>query len=172
MDFTFCVGGPAGKGIKTVGFNFGQVMLRHGYFVHDNDEYPSLIKGGHNVLWARVSDEKIFCHDSRTHLLLALDKATVLKHQDFLEKGGVIIFDEKQVKLKNEDKSRKDLHYIPLPLLETVEKLGGKEIMLNTVGLAAALTTDASNTSPRNQRIPRSSRGLRLDECRAMALIS
>jgi len=138
-DFTFCVGGPAGKGIKTVGFNFGQVMLHHGYFVHDNDEYPSLIKGGHNVLWARAADEKIYCHDGKTHLLLALDKKTVLNHQDSIEAGGVIIFDEKMVKLKDEDKTRDDISYIPLPLLQTAVEVGGKEIMFNTVGLGAAL---------------------------------
>ena len=119
IDFTFCVGGPAGKGIKTVGFNFGQVMLRHGYFIHDNDEYPSLIKGGHNVLWARTSDDKIFCHDKKIHLVLALDRNTVKQYQDLVEKGGVILFDEKQVKLKEEDKTRNDIHYLPLPLFQT-----------------------------------------------------
>src|SRR3990172_2086333 len=138
LDLTFCIGGPAGKGIKTVGFNFGRVMLHHGYFVHDNDEYPSLIKGGHNVLWARVSDEKICSHDSKVHLVLALDKKTVLIHQDSLEPGGVIIFDEKQVRLKDEEKSRKDINYIPLPLLETAKEKGGQEIMFNTVGLGAS----------------------------------
>lgn len=137
-DFTFCVGGPAGKGIKTVGFNFCQVMLRHGYFVHDNDEYPSLIKGGHNVLWGRASDEQIFCHDSKTHLLLALDRNTVMKYQDQIESGGVIIYDEKQVRLKDEQKTREDLHYIPLPLYKTAMEVSGKDIMFNTVGLAAA----------------------------------
>ncbi|MDP2691296.1 MAG: 2-oxoacid:acceptor oxidoreductase subunit alpha [bacterium] len=138
IDFTFCVGGPAGKGIKTVGFNFGQVMLHHGYHVHDNDEYPSLIKGGHNVLWARVSDEKIFSHNSKTHLLLALDRNTVLKYQDHIEPGGVILFDEKQVKLNNEQKTRNDISYLPLPLLEIALEVSGNPIMLNTVGLAAS----------------------------------
>lgn len=137
-DFTFCVGGPAGQGIKTVGFNFCQVMLRHGYFVHDNDEYPSLIKGGHNVLWGRVSDEQIFSHNSKVHLVLALDRKTVQIHQDSIEPNGVILYDEKMVKLKDEHKTRDDIHYIPLPLLQTAEEVSGNKIMFNTVGLAAA----------------------------------
>ena len=90
------------------------------------------------MLWARVSDEKIYSHDSKVHLVLALDKKTVLIHQDSLEPGGVIIFDEKQVRLKDEEKSRKDINYIPLPLLETAKEKGGQEIMFNTVGLGAA----------------------------------
>lgn len=138
IDLTFCVAGPAGKGIKTVGFNFCQVMLRHGYFVHDNDEYPSLIKGGHNVLWGRVSDEHIHCHNGKTHLLLALDRTTVLKHQDQMESGGVVIYDEKTVRLKDEHKTRDDLHYISLPMMQTAVEVSGKDIMFNTVGLAAA----------------------------------
>ncbi|MDF2379031.1 MAG: 2-oxoacid:acceptor oxidoreductase subunit alpha [Candidatus Gracilibacteria bacterium] len=137
-DITFCVGGPAGQGIKTVGFNFGKVMLRLGYYVHDNDEYPSLIKGGHNVLWARAADEKIHSHDSKTHILLALDKNTVRKYQDQMESGGVIIVDEKKIKLKDEDKTREDLHYISLPLFKTAVEVAGNAIMFNTVGLAAA----------------------------------
>jgi len=137
-DLTFCVGGPAGKGIKTVGFNFCQVMLRHGYFVHDNDEYPSLIKGGHNVLWGRASDEQIYSHDSKMHLLLALDRNTVLKYQDRMEPNSVIIYDEKQVKISDDQKTRDDLHYIPLPLFATAMEVSGKAIMFNTVGLAAA----------------------------------
>lgn len=137
-DITFCVGGPAGQGIKTVGFNFGKVMLRHGYYVHDNDEYPSLIKGGHNVLWARASDAKIHSHDSKTHILLALDKNTVRKYQDQMESGGVIITDEKKIKLKEEEKTRDDLHYVSLPLFKTAVDVADNAIMFNTVGLAAA----------------------------------
>ena len=139
-DITFCVGGPAGQGIKTVGFNFGKVMLRHGYYVHDNDEYPSLIKGGHNVLWARAADEKIYSHNSKIHLLLALDKNTVCRYQDQMEPGGVIIVDEKQVKLKDEDKTRDDLHYISLPLYQTALEVAENAIMFNTVGLAAVFS--------------------------------
>lgn len=136
-DFTFCVGGPAGKGIKTVGFTFGKVMLRHGYFVHDNDEYPSLIKGGHNVLWARVSDEKIFSHSSAVQAVLALDKNTVKKYQEVVEPNGVILYDDKTVRLKEEELTRKDVHYLALPLMETALEVSGKAIMFNTVGLAA-----------------------------------
>ena len=137
-DLTFCVGGPAGKGIKTVGFNFCQVMLRHGYFVHDTDEYPSLIKGGHNVLWGRAADEQIFSHDNKMHILLALDRDTVLRYQDRMESHGVILYDEKQVKITDDQKTRDDVHYLPLPLFATAMEVSGQAIMFNTVGLAAA----------------------------------
>jgi len=45
---TWKIGGKAGEGIMATGIIFSQSCSRGGLHVYDINEYPSLIKGGHN----------------------------------------------------------------------------------------------------------------------------
>ena len=41
--------GSAGQGIKTAGLIIAKALKRSGYMTFGYTEYPSLIRGGHNV---------------------------------------------------------------------------------------------------------------------------
>ena len=49
IDFTWKIGGEAGFGIASAGLIFAKTVNRLGYFFYGYLEYPSLIRGGHNV---------------------------------------------------------------------------------------------------------------------------
>ena len=48
--FALKIGGYAGQGIKAAGLMFAKVATRSGFNIYNHVEYPSLIKGGHNVI--------------------------------------------------------------------------------------------------------------------------
>ena len=60
IDITVKIGGEAGFGIMTTGLLLGKIATRSGYNAFEYAEYPSLIRGGHNVIEVRISSEEIF----------------------------------------------------------------------------------------------------------------
>ncbi len=115
----------------------GKSMMRGGFYAYGAIDYPSLIRGGHNFYTVRASNRKIHSLSSSLDLLIALNKDSVLKHIDTVNPGGGVIYDEKDG-LTDEDLSRDDLTYYPVPMAEIVEELGGPKIMRNTVALGSA----------------------------------
>ena len=47
--FSVKVGGQAGQGIKSAGQVLAKVATRSGYNIFTYTEFPSIIRGGHNV---------------------------------------------------------------------------------------------------------------------------
>lgn len=139
IDFTWKIGGPAGFGIKTTGDMFSKTMLRAGFSVFDYVEYPSLIRGGHNVTETRVADAEVFAQKKTTDVLIALDKQTVDLHKDKLADGAAIIYDKDQFEVNPKELSGKDIHLVHVPLLDIVKKTGGIKIMENNVALGASM---------------------------------
>ena len=85
---TWKIGGKAGEGIMATGMIFSQSCSRGGLHVYDINEYPSLIKGGHNNLQVRVEDREIFSQVKGVNILIALNKETILLHKDELVDGA------------------------------------------------------------------------------------
>lgn len=71
FDFSWKIGGEAGHGIMTTGPVFARAFSRLGFQAFANNEYPSLIRGGHNTYQIRVSDEEVFSHEEKIDLLAA-----------------------------------------------------------------------------------------------------
>ena len=72
--FTYIIGGKAGQGTKKAGLvaaNFFADMKRHVFQMND---YPSLIRGGHNYSVVSTSLSKIYSHYMDADLVVALDK--------------------------------------------------------------------------------------------------
>ena len=63
MNITWKIGGEAGFGIMSTGLMFSKIAVRHGYHIFDYVEYPSLIRGGHNVYEVRVGDTEVFSQE-------------------------------------------------------------------------------------------------------------
>ncbi|MEM2602426.1 MAG: 2-oxoacid:acceptor oxidoreductase family protein, partial [Candidatus Bathyarchaeia archaeon] len=47
-EFSILIGGQAGDGIKQAGNAIARVFNRLGYWIFVYEDYPSLIRGGHN----------------------------------------------------------------------------------------------------------------------------
>lgn len=89
------VGGPAGSGVFTIGLLLSKFFQRMGYNVVYTTDYPSLIKGGHNTCSVRAEDEEIHSEVRNHDVLVALDKLTIQEDLQYLNKGGVLICNEK-----------------------------------------------------------------------------
>jgi len=130
------IGGPAGTGVKSVGLMLDKIAARSGYQVCDNVEFPSLIRGGHNVVQVNFSLDEVTAPRLSSDLLIAFDQMTIDLHHNELKKGGGIIFDSD---FADVSKVRKDISLYGIPLRKIANKAGEKEIFVNIVALSAAL---------------------------------
>lgn len=136
--FTWKIGGEAGYGIMSSGLIFAKTCLRSGYFVVDANEYPSLIRGGHNTYIVRASTEKIFSIVKSVDVLVALNKNAVVYDQDELSSDSHIILNTDKVS-EDEVKSLTKSKVYPIPLISLTKESGGKDVMANTVALGATV---------------------------------
>jgi 2-oxoglutarate ferredoxin oxidoreductase subunit alpha len=134
-EYSVLVGGQAGDGIRQVGSLIARLFSSLGYRIYFWDDYPSLIRGGHNFSIIRASDRKIGASTSTVDVLVALNQTVVEKHSGGLKAGGLLIFDSDVVKADG----------LGLPLTGIVKQAGGKPIMRNVAalgGIAKALGLD------------------------------
>ena len=138
VDFTFKIAGEAGYGIMFSGLVFSKVALRSGYFVFDTNEYPSLIRGGHNVYTVRVSQEEISSQVAPVDFLVALNQEGFEFHQKELSPGAALILNTDKIDLKK-IKIPQKINVFPIPLIKLAKEVGGQEIMMNSVALGATI---------------------------------
>jgi len=134
-DFNFRIAGEAGYGIASAGLVFAKIALRSGYFVLDYSEYPSLIRGGHNVYSARVSKEKVFSPYLPVDFLIALNQEAIDFHKDQLSPKAIVLL--------NSDKAspsvlKKGIKLFSVPLIKLALDSHGSEVMMNNVALGIA----------------------------------
>lgn len=141
--FTFKIGGSAGQGIKSMGLIFAKVATRSGYHVYNYSEYPSLIRGGHNVVAVNFSLQEVTAPKKSTDFLVALNQETINRHSSELAPGSVVLFEsETTMDLSALDKS---VNLFPIPLSKlgrypnsvamgaTIALLGGSLEILNNL---------------------------------------
>lgn len=138
-NLTWKIGGEAGYGIMSTGVIFSRIFTKKGYFVIDNNEYPSLIRGGHNTYTVRVSSNQIFSIDKDINILVALNQETLTLHQEEVTYGGYIIYDEDVCDIKDIKRARKDINYIMVPFSKIVSELGAPKVMINNISLGASV---------------------------------
>lgn len=132
------IGGEAGFGIMASGTMLARAFSRHGYYIFTLNEYPSLIRGGHNSVTVRIATEQFYSLDSSLDILIALNKETVELHRNEIQKGTVIVFDPHDYEWKAEELAS-GITLIPVPFRELVQKKGGEVIMRNTVAIGASI---------------------------------
>jgi 2-oxoglutarate ferredoxin oxidoreductase subunit alpha len=96
--FTFLIGGKAGQGTKKAGLvaaNFFASLKREEFQMND---YPSLIRGGHNFSVVSTSTKKIYSHYMNADLLVVLDQRSYDLHKGHVAKNGVMIFNSDKIK--------------------------------------------------------------------------
>ncbi len=92
-EVSVLIGGQAGDGIKQAGNAIARFFNRLGYYAFVYEDYPSLIRGGHNFAVIRACEKKILAHKSRISVLVALNQETIEKHANSLTEDGIVIFD-------------------------------------------------------------------------------
>jgi 2-oxoglutarate ferredoxin oxidoreductase subunit alpha len=96
--FTYIIGGKAGQGTKKAGVaaaNFFADLKREVFQMND---YPSLIRGGHNFSIVSTSTSKMYSHYMKADLVVVLDQRSYNIHRNHVHKNGIIVFNSDKVK--------------------------------------------------------------------------
>jgi len=91
--FSIKIGGEAGQGIKSTGLLFAKFATRAGFNIYNYLEYPSLIRGGHNVMQINISANVVTGPFLKCDFLIALNQDTISKHCNELADRAGILFD-------------------------------------------------------------------------------
>jgi len=142
IDFTWKIGGEAGYGIMTAGLVFAKVFSRIGYNIFTTNDFPSLIRGGHNTFTVRISTQPVQAYTSKVNLLIAFNKETIILHKNELAENGAVVYDEK-IQLELPEKNNKN--FFAVPILDTAQKAGEAKVMMNLVAVGASLALLGNN---------------------------
>ena len=134
--FTFKIGGEAGFGIMSSGLAFSKLATRSGYFIFDYAEYPSIIRGGHNVMQVTVADKPVDAQYQITDFLVALNQETLDLHVGELKPGSGLIYDAEKCVLP---KFPKGINVFAVPVNRLGKEIGNSFLLRNTVALGAAV---------------------------------
>jgi len=137
-NFTWTIGGEAGFGINASGLIFSKTLSRSGFNIFNYIEYPSLIRGGHNVFSVRSSDKEVFSQEKGIDILVALNRETFDLHKKNLKKDSFVIYDADQFEIKEREMT-KGVNLLHIPLETLVKKVGGIKLMTNNVALGASI---------------------------------
>jgi len=126
---TITVGGRAGEGIKRTANIIARIFNRLGYNIFVYEDYPSLIKGGHNFAVISISEDQVHTHYTQTDILIAFDENTIKQHEKDLKEKSILLYDSEF------SYSNPKAH--PLPMTSITKEMGGKPIMANSVAIGA-----------------------------------
>jgi len=135
---TWKIGGEAGFGIMSAGTMLARAFTRVGYHAMATNEYPSLIRGGHNLITVRIATKPFHAMNRDVHILVALNKQTVELHKDELTPNAIVVFDPKDYEWKSTD-FKNPVTLAPVPLSDIVKKVSGENVMRNTVALGVTM---------------------------------
>lgn len=135
--FAFKMGGEAGYGITTAGLTFSKIAARSGYHVFDCMEYPSIIRGGHNVVGCYVSTQPVRAPYTHTDLLIAFNQDAIDLHAHELSPGAIVLYD-KEFGVRA-DSLPHGVVGINVPFVKCAREVGGSIMLRDTVAIAASL---------------------------------
>lgn len=137
-SITWTIGGEAGFGIMSSGTMLARAFSRSGYHVFSVNDYPSLIRGGHNVVTVRIGATPFSGVTQFIDILVALNQETVERHKDELSDNAIVMFDPKDKEWTAQDFS-KPVTLVPIPLRDIVGELHADTVMRNTIVLGASV---------------------------------
>jgi 2-oxoglutarate ferredoxin oxidoreductase subunit alpha len=135
--FTLKIGGQAGQGIKSTGLLFARFAKSSGFHVYTDVEYPSIIRGGHNVMQINFGPDPITAAYQKTDFLIALNQDTVNKHHQELTSTGAILFDADRKFDTSAINSAVTI--FPVPLSRLAKEVGGTDLYSDTVAMGAVV---------------------------------
>jgi 2-oxoglutarate ferredoxin oxidoreductase subunit alpha len=135
--FSLTIGGAAGQGVKAAGLMLAKIAARLGKHVYTYSEYPSLIKGGHNLTQVSISKESVTAPRKTNEFWIALDQNTLNVHLSEFKDGCEILFDTDRKYDLSKVNPKSNL--LPIPLGKLATDAGGSAIMSNTVAVGAVV---------------------------------
>lgn len=111
-EFVIAIAGKAGQGVLSMGDFIQHIAQDLGLYSFIWLDYPSLIKGGHNVVFIRISDKPVYAPVEDINYLISLDAESVDIHWDEIVKKGVLIYDKDIVKRPITNKSTKEQPFL------------------------------------------------------------
>jgi len=122
----------------SAGTMLAKAFARRGFNTIASNEYPSLIRGGHNVITVGVGSEPFHSLYKTVDILIALNKETIEVHKKELHPGSYVVFDPKDQSLQASD-FPVAVQLISLSLSDIVKTLQADSVMRNTVALGATV---------------------------------
>lgn len=119
------------------GLTLSKTLSRAGFSLVEINEYPSLIRGGHNTVAVTFDSEKIYAPYQPVDILVALNKETLALHLDELTDQALVIYDKDAVPLEPSLKTQ--AFFCSIPLNQLAKNIGGDLLMRNTVALGATV---------------------------------
>lgn len=144
IPFVVKIGDEAGFGITSAGTTLAKIVARSGYHCFQYMEYPSLIRGGHNVVSCTIGKTEILAPYQHTDLLIALNQETLDKHIGELSKYAIVLYDEG--KHINISKLPVGVSALAVPLSNYAKNLGQTILMRDSVAIGAVLSLLGGNT--------------------------
>jgi 2-oxoglutarate ferredoxin oxidoreductase subunit alpha len=145
------IAGFAGQGVKSTGHILTKLAARLGYSSFGEIEYPSLIRGGHNVMQVSFSRKKVSAPQIKSDLIIALNQNAVDKHLEEIKENGAIIYNSDS----NIDtsKTKEEINSFGIPLTTFSEEVGGNPLLINIGALGATVALFGSNLNTLEQLI-------------------
>lgn len=137
-NITWTIGGEAGFGIMSSGTMLARTFTRSGYHIFAVNDYPSLIRGGHNVVTVRIGTMPFYGVTKELHILVALNAETVEKHKSVLAEHAYVLYDPKDKEWTAQD-FEKAVTLLPIPLRDITSELHADTVMRNTIVLGATV---------------------------------
>ena len=134
MDYNILIGGAAGQGMDTLSHILAKTLKNQGFYVFLHKDYMSRIRGGHNFITIRFSDQPISSHSDSLTLIIALNYDTANLHFEELDKIGKIIAVDEWEKINSEYAPK----VINLPTKEIIQKTGNRRVV-GTAALGCAI---------------------------------
>jgi 2-oxoglutarate/2-oxoacid ferredoxin oxidoreductase subunit alpha len=147
QTITWKIGGEAGFGIMSSGIMLSKIFARLGYHVFCTNEYPSLIRGGLNLVTVRIGVDKVESMNRDLHILIALSKSCIETCKSQLNEDAIVIYDPKDSQWSEKDFPKR-VKLIPVPLSELLLSLNAPPIMRNTITIGASLALLGTDIKP------------------------
>lgn len=138
QSITWKIAGEAGFGIMSAGVMLARAFTRAGYHIFAVNDYPSLIRGGHNVVTLRVATAAFTSMTKEISLLVGLNAETIEIHKEEVQEGTVVVYDPKDKEWTAADFAT-NVELVALPLRQIVSELSADTIMRNTIALGASI---------------------------------
>ncbi len=137
---TIVLGGEAGEGIKSAGRILANTLLSSGFEVYLYDEYPSLIRGGHNAVFLSYSPYPVYSINREIDILVCFDRKTFDLHKGDLNTGSIIIYDREEIPFTDQEIKDYPCELIDLSINSIIKKNKYPHIIQNTLYLCGCLS--------------------------------
>lgn len=131
--WTVAVGGAAGDGIKEGGIHLAELAQHLGCFVYLSNEYPSLIRGGHNLARLSYSEDAVTSDRAPLDAIIATNSESVLLHTEEYKPDAVAFVDAPHAEHLKEVKVK----VVALPMSAAVKELNAPHAAGPSVGVGA-----------------------------------